>query len=176
MDSFIFVRPTGKPLNDSVGGWVKSELQRAISQWRTVFRGEARVKDDAAITAADVADANLILWGDPASNSVLSKILSKLPIRWSSETLTLGAMSVPAAHHAPVLVFPNPLNPKRYVVLNSSFTFREGSSQTNAQQTPKLPDWAIIDLQTPPNDKAPGLVVDAGFFDEHWQLPATDKK
>lgn len=176
MDSFIFVRPTGKPLNDSVGGWVKSELQRAIPQWRTVFRGEARVKDDIAITAADVADANLILWGDPASNSVLSKILSKLPIRWSSETLTLGAMNVPAAHHAPVLVFPNPLNPKRYVVLNSSFTFREGSSQTNAQQTPKLPDWAIIDTQTPPNDKAPGLVVDAGFFDEHWQLPATDKR
>ena len=42
MDSFIFVRPTGKPLNSSVGGWVNSELDRAIVQWRRVFRGERR--------------------------------------------------------------------------------------------------------------------------------------
>jgi len=170
-DSFIFVRPTGKPLNESVGGWVNAELSRAIPQWRTVFRGEPRVKDDTAITAADIANANLVLWGDPSSNSVLAKILSQLPIRWTSEALVLGKLSVPAAHHAPVLIFPNPLNPRRYVVLNSTFTFREGSSQTNSQQTPKLPDWAIVDLRTPPNNKAPGAVVDAGFFGEKWEVP-----
>lgn len=170
MDSFIFVAPTGTPLNDKIGDWVNAELERAIPQWRAVFRGAARVKDDSDITAADIADANLILWGDPSSNSVLAKILPKLPIGWTNETLTLGKISVPAAHHAPVLIFPNPLNPARYVVLNSSFTFREGSSQTNAQQTPKLPDWAIIDLRTAPNDKMPGLVVDAGFFDEQWRV------
>ena len=30
-----------------------------------------------------------------------------------------------AAHHVPILIYPNPLNPQRYVVLNSGFTFRE---------------------------------------------------
>ena len=59
----------------------------------------------------------------------------------------------------------------RYIVLNSGFTFREGSNTTNSQQTPKLPDWAVIDLGTPPSAKWPGLVVDAGLFDERWQLP-----
>ncbi len=51
MDSFIFVRPTGKALNDKVGAWAQSELDRAIVEWRKVFRGDVRVKDDTAITA-----------------------------------------------------------------------------------------------------------------------------
>ena len=172
MDSFIFVRPTGKPFNDEVGAWTSSQLERAIGQWRRVFRGEARVKDDSAINRDDIANSNLVLWGDPSSNAVLAKILPKLPITWTPNELTLGALKVSATDHVPILIFPNPLNPQRYVVLNSSFTFREGSNTTNSQQTPKLPDWAVIDLKTPPSAKWPGLVVDAGFFDERWQLPA----
>jgi len=170
VDSFLFVRSTGKPLNDKLGAWTKSEMERAIVEWRRVFRGDVRVKDDTAITADDVASANLILWGDPSSNAALAKLLARLPLQWTRDKLTLGALSVSAADHAPILIYPNPANPKRYVVLNSGFTFREGSTTTNALQTPKLPDWAVIDLRTPPGAKWPGLVVDAGFFDEAWQF------
>ena len=35
---------------------------------------------------------------------------------------------------------------------------------------PKLPDWAIIDLRTPPGSRFPGKVVDANFFGEDWTL------
>jgi hypothetical protein len=170
MDSFIFVKPTGKPLNEKIAAWSRDECERAINQWRTVFRGEPRVKNDTAITPADVHNASLILWGDPSSNTVLAKLMGKLPVEWNREKLTLGKKSLDAAHHAPVLIYPNPLNPRRYIVINSGFTFREGSSQTNSQQTPKLPDWALIDLRTPPDKKAPGAIIDAGFFGEHWQL------
>ena len=171
VDSFLFVRPTGKPLNDKLGAWTKSEMDRAITEWRRVFRGDVRVKDDTALTADDVANANLILWGDPSSNAALAKLLARLPLKWTAQQLTLGVLSVSAADHAPILIYPNPANPKRYVVLNSGFTFREGSTTTNALQTPKLPDWAVIDLRIPPSLKWPGLVVDAGFFDEGWQWP-----
>jgi pimeloyl-ACP methyl ester carboxylesterase len=171
MDSFLFVRPTGKALNDKVGAWAQSELERAIVEWRKVFRGDARVKDDTAITADDIANANLVLWGDPGSNRTLAKILPQLPLQWTKDKLALGAQSASATDHAPILIFPNPLNPKRYVVLNSGFTFRMGAKTSNSLQTPKLPDWALIDLNTPPGDLWPGKVVDAGFFDESWQWP-----
>ena len=46
--------------------------------------------------------------------------------------------------------------------------FRQGSDVTNALQTPKLPDWALIDLTVPPSAQWPGKVTDAGFFDEGW--------
>ena len=41
------------------------------------------------------------------------------------------------ANHAPVFIFPNPLNPKKYVVINSGFTFHDQSN--NDMQSPKLP-------------------------------------
>ena len=77
---------------------------------------------------------------------------------------------VPARTHAPILIYPNPLNPKRYVILNSGFTFREYDYLNNARQVPKLPDWAVVDLSVKPNSRWPGKIVDAGFFDESWQL------
>lgn len=39
-----------------------------------------------------------------------------------------------------------------------------------ARQTPKLPDWAVIELNTPPNPRWPGKVGAADFFGERWEL------
>ena len=69
-----------------------------------------------------------------------------------------------------ILIFPNPLNRDRYVVLNSGFTYREYAYLNNARQVPKLPDWAVIDLETPPDTLWPGKVVAADFFNERWEL------
>ncbi len=169
MSRFVFVRPTGKPLNDAVGTWSKSEMDRAIAQWRQVFRGEAIVIDDTAVTDVIAKDANLVAWGDLSSNKYLAKIADKLPLKWNSQTLEMRGQKVDAAHHAPILIYPNPLNPARYIVLNSGPTFREAAALNNSDQTPKLPDWAIVDLRTPPGPKWPGQIVDAGFFDENWR-------
>ncbi len=175
MSRFVFVRPTGKPLNDAMGAWIKAEMEHSISAWRSVFRGDVPVVDDTVFLTGNalakdlLAHANLVLWGDVSSNKVLAKIAANLPLKWDASTLTLGTQKVDAATHAPILIYPNPLNPARYVVLNSGFTFREQAAQNNSDQTPKLPDWAIVDLRTPPGPKWPGQIVDAGFFDENWK-------
>ena len=178
MDSFIFVRPTGKAAHEDVGKWAAAELEHAIEHWRRHFRGEARVKDDKHITDEDIAGANLVLWGDPSSNQLLAKIAEKLPISWQAEKITAGNREFPAEDHALIAISPNPLNPQRYVVLNSSFTFREFAYLNNARQVAKLPDWAVIDVNTPPDGLWPGKVVDADFFDEGWHLkpPHKEKK
>ncbi len=170
MDSFIVVRPTGQPKYPKVGEWARQEGDRAIEHWRRHFRGEARVKDDQSVTDADIASSNLVLWGDPESNAILKKIADKLPIRWENDKIVAGSKSFPAETHAPILIYPNPLNPLKYVVLNSGFTFREYDYLNNARQVPKLPDWAIIDITTPPDSRKPGKVVAADFFGESWEL------
>jgi hypothetical protein len=171
MDSFLMVKPTGPALNDKVGTWASAELKHAIDHWRKQFRGEARVKADTDVNDEDIAAHNLILWGDPKSNKVLTKIADKLPVRWDAQGVRLGKDTFAAEHHVPVLIYPNPLNPKRYVVLNSGFTFREYDYLNNARQVAKLPDFAVIDLRTPPSARLPGAVATAGFFDEEWKLP-----
>jgi hypothetical protein len=145
-------------------------MAHAIDHWRRQFRGEARVKDDEHLSEADIAGSNLVLWGDPSSNKVLAKIADKLPIRWDHDGVHVGEKTYSADNHVPVLIYPNPLNPKRYVVLNSGFTFRDYDYLNNARQIPKLPDWAILDVSTAPDARHPGKVVEAGFFGERWEL------
>ena len=169
MSSFVFVRPTGPAFHDTTAAWARAELDHATAFWRKVFRGDAPVKDDTALTDDDIKNSNLILWGDPSSNAVLRKILGQLPLEWTQARFKFRGQEFLSATHMPVLIFPNPLNPQKYVVLNSSVTFRELALLNNSDQTPKLPDWAIIDLRTPPGPQWPGLVVDAGFFDEQWR-------
>lgn len=170
MDSFVFVRPTGTAQHAAVEQWAAAELQRAIEHWRRHFRGDARVVNDTDVTDELVQSANLVLWGDPQSNSVIRRIADKLPVQWTADSIVVGPQSYAAASHAPILIYPNPLHPQRYVVLNSSFTFREYAYLNNARQVPMLPDWAVISLDTPPNAVWPGKVVAADFFDERWQL------
>lgn len=169
MDNFLFVKPTGAALNEKVGAWSKAEMERAVFEWRRQFRGDAPAKADKDISDADIAASNLVLWGDPQSNAVLARIIAKLPIQWTKDKLIANGKTYDATSHAPVLVYPNPLNPKRYIVINSSFTYREYDYLNNARQVAKLPDWAVIDLNQPKNARAPGGIPAAGFFDEAWQ-------
>ena len=169
MDSFVFVTPTGAPAVPGIVSWVASEEKRAIAEWRRQFRGEAQVREDKDVTDADIANSNLVLWGDPGSNRILARIAGRLPVEWTAQGLVVNATRYAAETSVPVLVFPNPLNPKKYVVLNSGFTYREFDYLNNARQSPKLPDWAVIDITTPPGPRYAGRVVTAGFFTEEWK-------
>ena len=172
MDSFLFVRPTHRSRNAKMQKWAEGELQHARDHWRRQFRGDARVKNDDDVTGDDIASSNLVLWGDPLSNSVLARIVNKLPIRWTDREIIAGDHHYSTDHHALILVYPNPLNPTKYVVLNSGFTYREFAYLNNARQVPMLPDWAVVDLRSPPTSQYPGKIVDADFFGERWQLRA----
>ncbi len=162
-------------MHEKTGAWVDAELKRAIEHWRKQFRGEPRVKNDGEVTDGDIAAHNLVLWGDPASNKVLARIADKLPIKWDKENVQANRSSFAGDGHMPVLIYPNPLNPKRYVVLNSGFTFRDYDYLNNARQVSKLPDYAVIDVSTPPSSRWPGKVVKAGFFDDKGRFPVVER-
>jgi dienelactone hydrolase len=163
MDGFLCVRPTGTPWHPITQEWAAKTLEVFSWNFAKWLRGDVRVKEDSGITARDVADYNLILFGDPGSNSLIAKVLGKLPIRWSRTEITIGMQTFAAADHIPVLVYPNPLNPKRYVVINSGHTFGEADFRgTNAWLYPRLGDYSVL--------KPNGDIVMSGLFDESWQL------
>ena len=169
MDSFVFVRPTGKPLSEALGKWEQDQADYAISEWVHFFRGEPRVKRDTDVTAADIASGNIALFGDPSSNALYKRIAGRLPIQWRADGVVVGKERF-SKDHAPVFIFPNPLNPRKYVVVNSGFTFHDQSN--NDMQSPKLPDWAVVDITKPGNNYRylPLFVESQGFFDEAWKL------
>jgi hypothetical protein len=169
MSAFIVVKPTGTSRNKLFDRWSKSEMERFIIQWRRQFRGDVIVKNDFEITTADLS-SNLIIFGDQESNSFLARINNKLPIKWNAARIAVGNNTYSSKDHALIMIYPNPLNHKKYVVLNSGFTFREESFLNNAKQIAMLPDWVIVDLNTPPGPVHPGMISHAGFFGERWEL------
>lgn len=174
---FLCVRGTGTPWNPAVQAWSEANLKRFASEWNRYFRGDLPIKDDTAVTPEDLRRANLILFGDPGSNTWIAKVLPHLPIRWTLTECALGGSHVSAADHAPVLIQPNPLADGRYVVLNSGHTFHEQELSTlNYLLYPRLADWAIVKVgrqaNSDPAKPAMEEVVNTGFFDEQWTAPA----
>lgn len=163
MDAFLCVRPTGSAWHSATEQWAAKTLEVFSLNFAKWLRGDVRVKDDRAIAASDIADSHLILFGDPGSNSVIADIIGKLPIRWTKTEIAVGTRTFTAADHIPVLVYPNPLNPKRYVVINSGHTFGDADFRgTNAWLYPRLGDYSVL--------TAAGDVALSGFFDESWRI------
>ncbi len=167
---FLYVMPDQACASAAVEKWVQWESAHQRDRWRWLMRGDVRQKKASAVTADDIKNYNLILWGDAAANSLTAKVLPSLPVTWSATGVQVGGKSFAGVTTVPVCIYPNPLNPTRYVVLNSGLTFREAHSKTNSLQNPHLPDWAVLDITTPPDDKQPGKVLDAGFFGEKWEV------
>ncbi len=170
MAPFLFVRPTNPGYHAETQAWVQSEMDRAVREWGRQMRGDVRIKTPEEITSEDLLKYHLVLWGDPRSNATIAQVLEKLPIQWSQDAVQIRGKTFSAKSHVPLLIYPNPLAPDRYVVLNSSFTYREYDYLNNARQVPKLPDWAVLDISTPPDARWPGRIAEADFFGEQWEV------
>jgi predicted esterase len=170
MDRFLCVRGTGKPWHATTEQYADASLKRFEEEWDRYLRGTVPVKDDLDVTDDDIATRNLVLFGDPSSNALLAQILDDLPLSWTREEIKLGEASYKAADHVPVLIFPSPLNPRRYVVVNSGHTFHAADFRgTNALLFPRLGDYAVLKLAGTEKDPLAVEIAASGLFDEYWQ-------
>src|SRR6185295_17109131 len=134
------------------------------AEYEKWMRADLPVKAAGAVNNQDIANNNLILFGDPSNNKLIAKIAGKLPIQWKKGEIVVGDKRFSAAEHTLALIYPNPLNPGKYVVLNSGHTFHDAEFKgTNALLYPRLGDYAII-------RKSDISVVAAGLFNDDWQL------
>ncbi|HND53416.1 MAG TPA: prolyl oligopeptidase family serine peptidase, partial [Pirellulaceae bacterium] len=149
---FLCVRGTGKPWNDGVDAWAKSDLARLSYEWHRYFRGELPVKNDTDVTDDDRATKNLILFGDPGSNSLIAESLRNSDLKWSRTEFQLAGKTFSAADHAPVLITASPLRGAegRYLVINSGHSFHEKElASLNYLLYPRLGDWAVKKVAPP---------------------------
>jgi hypothetical protein len=167
------VSGTGKPWNEAAGFWSDQELQSFREGWDRYCRATLPETTDTALTTAEIKTNNLYLFGDPGSNAILRRLLPKLPLRWTRDSITLAGKTFSAQDHLPMLIFPNPENPNRYIVLNCGFSFsRADRDGSNSQQYPHLPDFGVIRCDTHSySDEKTKRIDYAGFFDENWSSP-----
>jgi hypothetical protein len=167
LDPFLLVRPTGKPWNEEVHQQALRTMARFDRMWGRFFRGHPFVKDDKDVTAADFAKYHVVLFGDPGSNQWIAKLSGKLPYTWSKDSVALGGQTYAARENYPAMIYPNPLHPSKYVVINTGLTI-EDRGYNGDYGTPEWGDYAIVKVK--PGAAVPEVVT-AGLFDENWRLP-----
>jgi hypothetical protein len=170
-DHFQVVGPT-RP-----GGFAAARMQEFATLWDRYFRGalpviEAKNYERRKQANPDRRVANLVLFGDPETNPLLAEVLPELPITWTKEKLVVNGVEYNPKTHIPVLIYPNPFDATRYVVINTGHTFKKVDLEgTNALLYPRLGDWAVIKPTPTDTDPAAFEVVAAGLFDENWKFP-----
>ncbi|MFK7817853.1 MAG: prolyl oligopeptidase family serine peptidase [Planctomycetaceae bacterium] len=173
--SFICVKPTGKPQSPNLHNWSIWTMNRFASEWNKWMRGELPAITDKQLTAKMIRDKNLVLFGDPSSNSIIAKVLADLPIDWTKDNIIVKGNRYSTDEHGISLIFPNPLNPKRYVVINSGHTFHERDFKaSNSWLFPRLGDGAVLKINSNAKDGFDENVESAWIFDSNWKLPKTN--
>jgi len=169
---FLIVKGSGKAWSEVVQKATDHHLQIFQENWACYFRGDAPCKAEVEVTDADISQKNLILFGEPASNILIEKVVALLPIVRTSTHCGIGsglagAPTFDATTHWSCLIHPNPLagGDGHYIVIISGYTFGAQELKTlNYLLFPRIGDWAVLSGQ-------PGSVVskESGIFDETWR-------
>jgi pimeloyl-ACP methyl ester carboxylesterase len=133
-----------------------------------------QVRSDREVTDRDIDAYHLILVGTPTSNSLVGRINSRLPIRIENGAVVFGHHRFAGDDVGLRVIYPNPLNPKKYVVVCAGVTYKglEGLGTLPLQnfgwnRGVAEPDAVVTDGRT--FGQYPRLLATISFNHE-WQL------
>jgi pimeloyl-ACP methyl ester carboxylesterase len=160
----------------------RQEAEQFASDWNLRNHANISPVDDTSITDDDVAASNLILFGTADSNSIIAAINDLLPIRIWRDRIVAGANEYLGDNYGLYMVFPNPLNSQRYVVISHG-AIPGWCHPTDIIALALLwPDYVVFDMNTAlraaisaspygePMFYHPDAWVEAGYFDQYWRL------
>lgn len=145
------------------------DVAKAALEWYDFAAGIPRIRKDTSVTDEDIKQYNLILFGTPKTNRILQRIADKLPIGIDEGKFTVGAKTYEGGKLGLAMIYPNPLNPERTVVIYSGTRWGEALSKNHKLDL--LPDYIVFDDTTAPVSSTNNFKV-AGFFDINWKLDA----
>jgi poly(3-hydroxybutyrate) depolymerase len=135
---------------------------------------EVPLKSDREVTPTDIESFHLLIVGTPKSNLLLRRIQSQLPVRIEGGAVVAGDRRFPGEDVGFRLIYPNPLYPRKYVVVCTAVTYKglEGLASIpspNYGWTARVtePDVVVTDHRT--NGLYPRYLA-ALTFDNGWQL------
>lgn len=147
-----------------------------IKSWQEWQKHSPRVFIDTAISDTDAAKYSLLLIGGADVNRISAKLAARLPLQISADKIIIDSHNIPAIDAAIQMIYPNPLNPERYVWIAAG-TSTDGMyfNELNPQ---RLYDWdyVITDGHIPAyQQKASALQtrVMSGMFDSNWRFSDT---
>ncbi|MCA9212352.1 MAG: prolyl oligopeptidase family serine peptidase [Planctomycetales bacterium] len=176
VDRFVCVNGHGSPWSKTQQHYSEFVLRRFSKEYSKWLRAKLPIhtSDEHVSMSKLVAQnpaSNVVLFGDPGSNQTIADVLDKLPIKWTKESIVVDGKQYSTRDHALSMVFPNPNNPRRYVVINSGHTIHDADFQaSNAWLFPRLGDIAIQKVTPDGDSEFKEETVWAANFDSNWAL------
>lgn len=153
-------------------------LTRRLAQAEARFGPRVTVQlevvADHAVTAEQMAAHHVILVGTPDPTTPIGRAVAQIPLSIDGAGLRLGEHRLEGEHLSGVVIYPNPLEPSRYLV------WKMGTSAPALDAlrfVPRfLPDFAVFDQSVRQNmpDRRTfrgATVLAGGFFTDSWSLP-----
>jgi len=162
---FLFVVGTAgdKQANDRN----RALARKVQKEWYAFAKGLRTLLPDTAVTDAEMARSNLILFGTPKTNAVLARMADRLPIRFTPDGYQVLGKTYKASDTTGIIfIYPNPLAPERYIVVYDGQHYGEKLGENHKYDL--LPDYIVYSAE-PDYDDTNCYYV-AGFFDTAWRL------
>jgi len=151
----------------------RQKAKPLIDTWRDWQKQEPRVFQDSELTDADMARYSLLLIGGPDANSVTAKLAAKLPLQISADRISIDGKDFPVKDAALQMIYPNPLNPERYVWLAAATSTDGMYFNQLSIQRPNDCDYLIVDGRIPAFKQSASPLqvrVVSGMFDYNWRF------
>jgi hypothetical protein len=149
------------------------KTEALVNYWKQWQRQPPRVFKDSELSDADAARYSLILIGGPDANLVARRLAGKLPLEVAADHVKIAGRSFAASEARVQMIFPNPLNAQRYVLVVAAtsadgmhfwvperlrnaeydFTIEDGHVAGGSRRSPSAEVW-----------------VAGGWFNRSWQV------
>lgn len=136
--------------------------------WERLAKGTPRLLPADQVDEQTIEDYNLVLYGTPEDNPIIARIMPELPIKIRDGFYVVGERQYDATQFGLSMIYPNPLRPTRYVVVNSGIPWGRGVAENHKYDM--LPDFTIFNEEKAEDNTESNRCVCAGFFNQYWEL------
>lgn len=137
-----------------------------VKAWkRDYFVDGCRYKKASTINSKDIDNYNLVLIGNQDNNILIKKIINQIPLKYSSDSIILGGKVFKGEKIGFLMIYPNPLNKRNYIVLVSSNNWKDFIIPKIDLSMEGCFDYIIWETLSNKSQN----ILDIGYFDSSWQ-------
>lgn len=159
---FLVVRPTA---GDDAARLSSRRLATSFcTMWQKTYFASCPMKDDKDVTQADISMKNLVVFGATINRILRQPAALGVPISVDRSQVSIADKHFVGNNLAYEVIYPNPVNPRKYVVLIGGTRLEAVQPWNLRMQETGVCDYFILQITG-----THAHLVDAGYFDRSWR-------
>ncbi|TGV03424.1 PHB depolymerase family esterase [Flavivirga rizhaonensis] len=147
-----------------------SLANKFINIWENSYYVKPELKTDYEVMDTDIQSSNLILLGNQYTNKIFKAIYKQTPLKVEKDYIELDGRKFKGNALGYYMVYPNPLNPKKYMVLIGGNDLSKVTLDKRNLAEDGFFDYEIFNYRYRIAE-----IIDKGYFNQYWKLSNKNK-